>query len=263
VGVHHVRLGDGVSGLLSLAPGSASLVLSDLPSGETRAPFDRAPDLSALWPAIWRALGPGGTAALMASNLRFAARLLASQPDAFRYDLVWHKSLGGGFLNAKRRPLRAHEYVLVFWRGDQAHYSPQMRGGHKPINATPAGRWDSGANYGATGTGAGRSRAGATDRYPCSVLQIRSLGTVHPHRRHPQQKPVDLMRWLVRTYSAPGDLVVDPYAGSGSAGEACRLEERAFAGWDSDPRFGGLPRGEARRRYLLAVGSRDPTAASE
>ena len=230
-----MALGDGLAGLGTLAAGSVQLLLSDLPSGETRATFDRPLPLEEFWVAAWRAVVPAGVVVLMASCIRFAAELMASEPEFFRYDLVWHKSIAGGFLNAKKRPLRAHEFVLVFSKGAKSTYNPQMRGGLGPVHGN-AGRRSTGENYGpAKG---GKSRVGATDRHPWSVLQFASVGTTDPARVHPQQKPVDLFRWCVRTYSNPGDLVVDPCAGSGSTGEAAEAEGRRFLGWDHDPRFG-------------------------
>lgn len=225
---------DGLAGLRSLARGSVGLVLSDLPSGETRAAFDRSPSFPDFWSAVWRALRDDGAAVLMASRIQFALSLIESQPDAFRYDLIWHKSIAGGFLNARHRPLRAHEFVLVFSRS-QSTYNPQMRQGVWPMHAAKRRR-STGENYGACV--GGQTRTGATDRYPWSVLTFASLGQRDARRKHPQQKPVDLLRWCVRTYSNPGELVVDPYAGSGASGEAAKLEGRRFFGWDTDPRFG-------------------------
>ena len=229
-----VQLGDGIKGLLSLEPGSASLVLSDLPSGETRAPFDKKADLIELWPAIWSALKPSGVACLMASSLGFASELQLSMLKAFRYDLIWRKSLATGHLNAQHRPLRIHEFVLVFSRDSKTYYQPQMLETGRAIHA--ATRTSHGQNYGPH-TKITKSRAGATDRYPVSVLDFSSVGTSSPDRVHPQQKPVDLMMWLVSTYTQPGDLVVDPYAGSGSTGKAAKMLERRFVGWDTSPRF--------------------------
>ena len=229
-----VQLGDGIDGLLSLTPGSVALVLSDLPSGATRAEFDVQADLLRLWPAIWRALKSGGIAVLMASSLRFAAQVQATGEPHFRYDLIWSKSLATGHLNASRAPLRAHEYILVFAR-EAVTYNPQMLTGATPIHAARR-MGERGENYNA-GKRVTCSRAGATDRYPTSVLDFASVGTSSSSRVHPQQKPVPLLRWLIRTYSNPGDLVVDPYAGSGSTGEASLMEGRSFLGWDASPRF--------------------------
>lgn len=234
--LRQIELGDGLSGLRSLTRGSVGLVLSDLPSGETRAAWDVPPPFPEFWSAVWGALRPDGIAVLMASRIRFAADLIASQPDAFRYDLIWHKSIAGGFLNARHRPLRAHEFVLVFSRG-RGVYNPQMRQGLGPVHAN-AGRHSSGENYGPSGgDGAGRARTGATDRHPWSVLPFASIGTTDRARRHPQQKPESLLQWCIRTYSNPGDLVVDPYAGIGSTGRAAGREGRPFRGWDINPRY--------------------------
>lgn len=231
-----MKLGCGVAGLGEQSRGSVSLVLSDLPSGETQAPFDKKPNLPELWQATWHALCPGGVAVFMASSLVFAAELIASQPKAYRYDMVWKKSLATGHLNARRRPLRAHEFILVFSLGAHHTYRPQLWYAGKPINACT--RTSNGDNYGASK--ATRSRAGATDRYPVSVLAYASVGTSSKDRTHPQQKPEDLLRYLVRTYSVDDALVVDPFAGSGSTGRAALAEGRRFLGWDSDPRFGEL-----------------------
>lgn len=233
-----VGLGDGLAGLASLEPGSVDLVLSDLPSGETAAGFDVAPDPEALWPAVWHALKPNGIALFMASSIRFAASLITSQPKAFRYDLIWEKSIATGFLNSKHRPLRSHEFVLVFWRSGDVAWNVQMLETGVPIQRNGS-RGDRGSeNYGNEGRGKGMSRFGKTDRYPRSVLKFRSVHVRDPHRVHPQQKPCDLGTYLVRTYSNPGDLVVDPFAGSGAFLQSAMAVGRRAIGWDSSPRFG-------------------------
>jgi len=230
--VRSVELGCGNAGMLSLPEGSAGLILSDLPSGETQADFDKQVDLFDFWRAAWACLRPRGAAVLFASSLKFAATLRSSS-DAFRYDMVWAKTLATGHLNASHRPLRAHEFILVFFR-TRGVYNPQMSAGHGPIHR--ARRVSHGENYGKF-TRATDSRAGATDRFPTSVLNFASVGTSSKSRKHPQQKPVPLLRWLIRTFSAPGDLVVDPFAGSGSCGDAAAAEGRDWRGWDSSPRF--------------------------
>lgn len=237
-------LGDGIEGLESLAPGSVALVLSDLPSGETAAKFDETPDFARFWPAVWRALSPIGCAVLMASSIRFAAAVIASQPKAFRYDLVWEKTLATGHLNAANRPLRAHEFILVFSRAGATVFNPQYVETGVPVSSVGAGVATGSENYGHMPQTA-KSRAGATDRHPRSVLHFGSVPTNNESRLHPQQKPCDLLCSLVRQYSELGDLVVDPYAGSGSTIEAARACGRRALGWDSSPRFGVPSRGRA------------------
>lgn len=229
-------LGDGLAGLERLAAGSVSLVLSDLPSGETAAKFDVAPDFERFWPAVWRALKPNGCAVLFASSIRFAAAVIASQPKAFRYDLVWEKSLATGHLNAATRPLRAHEFILIFSHGNTT-FNPQYVETGVPISAVGKGVAVRSENYGSVMHTA-RSRAGETGRHPRSVLHFGSVSTNCSGRQHPQQKPNDLLCNLICQYSKPGELVVDPFAGSGSSLEAARSKGRLAMGWDSSPRFG-------------------------
>ncbi len=226
-----VSLGCGIAALQALS--GVDAVISDLPSGETRAQFDKRPDLDAFNRAIWRALKPDGVAVLMASNLGFAHELTGAV-DHFRYEIVWEKTRATGFYNSGIRPLKCHEYLMVFSRV-QGTYNPQMTEGHNPIN--PASRSNGhGENYG-RGNQVTKSRAGATDRYPRSVIKTKTVGTTSPIRTHPQQKPAELMDWIISTYSNPGDLVVDPFAGSGATlNSAIRLGRLAM-GWDNCERF--------------------------
>lgn len=231
-----VLLGDGIAALRGFAKGGIDLVLSDLPSGATSAEFDRVPDLQHLFAATWHALKPDGVAVFMASSLRFAAALMTAGGKTYRYDLVWEKDRATAHLLAKKRPLRAHEFVLVFTR-QPAVYQPQMRETGKKQNPGSLGRHANGENYSAGGAVyTQNNRAGATDRYPRSVLRFN--GVQNSKRIHPQQKPVDLLRWLVRSYSRPGELIADPFAGSGSTLVAAEAEDRRAIGWDSSPRFG-------------------------
>lgn len=226
-----IALGCGIEGLLALPAKSVDLVLSDLPSGKTRAVFDSRADLEGLARAVEHVVKPGGGVVLMASHWSFAADVARIVPG-FRCERIWHKARATGFLNAKRRPLMAHEYILVFGRGP---YTPQMTTGHKPIKSNRR-QGSHGANYGAPGRET-KARAGATDRYPTTVLRTKTVGTTSPERRHPQQKPIELLDELVRTYSLPDALVVDPFSGSGSTGIAALRAGRRFKGWDTSAEF--------------------------
>lgn len=231
-----VALGCGIQGMLSEPPGSVSLVLSDLPSGETRRKFDNAPDLGRFWDAVAHVSAPGAMSVVMASSIRFAAKLISSNEKSFRYDFVWSKSVATGFLNAKHMPLRSHEFVLVFG-APGGTYFPQMLEGSTPIHAATR-RNGHGDNYGQQGKQCS-SRAGATDRFPRSVLSFASVGTTARERVHSHQKPIPLLEWLVRTFSEEGGVVCDPFAGSGSTLLAADKAGRRFVGWDADPEYGG------------------------
>jgi len=228
--------------MLGLEPGSVDLVLCDLPSGETAAEFDVKVNLPDFWRASWQCLKPTGIVVVMASSFRFADEVYQSQPKAFRYDVVWSKSIATGFMNKDNRPLRAHEFILVFWNAPGT-YNIEMKETGVPIQGNKRRRSGAGAhgeNYGSAGGSgnSGLSRAGATDRYPQSILDDPCLGVKHPDRVHPQQKPDDLFRRLIRMYSNPGECVVDPCAGSGTTGRAALAEGRSEICWDIQERFG-------------------------
>lgn len=232
-----MKLGDGIAGMAGLESGSVDLVLTDLPSGQTAAKFDKPVNLPDFWAACWHALKPTGVVWVMASSLRFAAELVNSQPKHFRYDLVWSKTTATGFMNSKIAPLRAHEFILVFYR-KLGTYNIEMVEVGTPIHFNSTKGRTHGENYGAMTSKSGIARVGATDRFPQSVIQFRSLGVRHPDRVHPQQKPEELFRWAIRVYSNPGELVVDPCAGSGTTERAAFAESRRSICWDIAPRFG-------------------------
>ena len=230
-----IHTGCGLAGMRTLPPGSVDLVFCDLPSGETRAHFDNPIDLAEFWAAAWPALKPSGAVVLMASSLRYAAQVIASEQKAYRYDVVWEKTLATGFLNVNRAPLRAHEFILVFYRASGT-YNMQRTSGHAPMSDAPRREpGGTGANYGSAG-GQPLRRVGATDRSARSVLKIAGVNSLGAERRHPQQKPIPLLQWIVRTYTNPGETVVDPCAGSGSMGVAAIGDGREFIGWDFEPK---------------------------
>jgi DNA modification methylase len=235
-----MRLGCGIQGMLGLEPGSVSLVLCDLPSGETAAKFDVKVDLPSFWTAAWQCLKPTGIVVVMASSFRFANELYQSQKKAFRYDMIWSKSTATGFLNKDTRPLRSHEFILLFSR-KVGTYNIEMIETDIPISRNTRRKNEHGAhgeNYGSAGCCPGLSRAGETDRFPDSVIDTPCLGVKHPDRVHPQQKPDNLFRRLIRMYSNPGELVVDPCAGSGTTERAAIVEGRRSICWDIQERFG-------------------------
>ncbi len=202
-------------------------VFADLPYGTTQNPWDCVIDLEAFWRECWRMLPIGGPVVCNAAQ-PFTSALVMSQPKAFRYDWVWEKTAATGHLNAKRCPLRAHESVLVFCRKGAPYY-PQKTKGHPPVNSYTKHTGD-GSNYGATKKGI--KGGGSTERYPRSVQVFAS--DKQKEALHPTQKPLALMRYLVRTYTRPGQTVLDPTCGSGTTLLACVLEGRSYIGIEKD-----------------------------
>lgn len=224
---HDIVLGDGLAGLLALDAGSVQLVISDPPWGATKAAWDRPLNWTSWWTAIDHALAPDGVLVVFAS-LRLGATLIKRKRRPFLYDLIWRKNRATQHLNARKKPLRSHEQLLVF--GSRDRYTPQFTYGHRPMNA--ATRTSKSTLYGRESVTT--STAGATHRYQTSVLDFDTVSNDTHGRIHPTQKPVDLLRWLVRAYTAAGELVADPTCGSGATVQAARLEGRRAIGWEID-----------------------------
>lgn len=223
--------GDCLELLPGLATGSVDLVVCDLPYGQTRNRWDSRIDLGRLWPEIWRVCKKSAAVVLFAQGM-FTAHLMQSQPKAWRYNLVWDKHLPVGFLNARRMPLRVHEDVCVFYR-ELPTYNPQKTCGHARKTAVRTHGTDT-ANYGRADA---VSAYDSTERYPTSILSFCADRSGKWARRHPTQKPVDLLRWLVRTYSGEGETVLDCCMGSGSTGVAALAEGRRFIGMELDDAY--------------------------
>jgi site-specific DNA-methyltransferase (adenine-specific)/modification methylase len=214
--------GDCLRVMSEIADGSVNLILCDLPFGTTQNRWDSLLDLDALWRHYRRVLAPGGVVLLNAQGA-FTARLILSNEAWFRYKFVWVKSKPTGFLNAKRQPLRKHEDICVFYP-NQPLYRPQMTTG---VAYSKGVRKDQHTgSYGDFNPVLVQSDGA---RYPTDVLYFKtaeSEGTVW----HPTQKPVELARYLIRTYSALGDVVMDNAFGSGSYLVAAVIEGRRFVG---------------------------------
>jgi site-specific DNA-methyltransferase (adenine-specific) len=204
-------------------------VITDIPYGTTRCSWDAIIPFAEMWEAIGHVTERGTPIVLFGSE-PFSSALRMSNIKRFKYDWVWNKPKGTGFLNAKKQPMRGHEIVSVFGEGAVRYY-PQKTTGHER-KRTFRGKHLQTDVYGEM---SGDYHYDSTERYPRSVVTF-SADTQNSSL-HPTQKPVDLMRYLVRTYSRPGDTVLDFTMGSGTTGVACALEHRSFIGVESDPTF--------------------------
>ena len=234
--------GCGVRGLEMCARGCAKLHIGDPPWGATHAKWDRPLDWPRWWRAIDHVLAPDGIAVVfMSARLSWIVGPLA--PRRFSYDLILRKNRASGHLNAKRAPLRAHESIYVF--GDPAKgptaYRPQFTEGHGPMSSGVRRSFSKLYRRETTTT----IKAGTTRRYATSVLDVDVVPNDRPVRIHETQKPVELLRWLVRAYTEPGDLVIDSTFGSGASLKAAEVEGRRALGWEIDP-----ARADRARRWL-------------
>lgn len=215
--------------LPTLEAKAVDLVLADLPYGTTQNRWDAAIDLSRLWVEYRRIIKPDGVIVLTAQGA-FTGRLIVSNERWFKYKIVWEKSKATNFLNAKKQPLRKHEDVLVF-APRRGCYNPQMSDG---------AAYDKGMRKdqltGSYGDFSPVRVASAGKRYPTDVIYFKTAESeIERKVWHATQKPVALCEYLIRTYSNPGDLVLDNVMGSGTTGVACGNTGRRFIGIENDP----------------------------
>lgn len=207
---------------------SIDLVLCDLPYGTTNCAHDEVIPFEPLWAFYRRVLKPGGCVVLFGSQ-PFTSKLVLSNLDWFRYSLVWNKNKCGSPGLAKIRPMKVHEDIIVFSPG-RTIYNPQMEAGepYSRRSSNPDGYVGKRNRHG-YGLKPKTEFTNTGTRYPKSVLNI-SRDFSAQQQVHQHQKPVPVMEWLVKTYSNPGDIVLDNAMGSGSTGVACVRHGRRFIG---------------------------------
>ncbi len=233
---------------------SVDLVLCDLPYGSTQNKWDSMIPLEPLWEQYKRILKPNGAVVLTSQGI-FTARLILSNERWFKYKLVWEKSKPTNFLNAKKQPLRKHEDICVFYKS-QPVYNPEMSMG-EPYDKGVRKNQLSGS-YGDFLPARVRSEGA---RYPTDVVYFKTAESEGPVW-HPTQKPVELGRYLVRTYTEPGALVLDNSFGSGSFLVAAAMEGRRYIGIERNEDVHLFKRiqidyvGVARQRIALISGLR-------
>lgn len=222
---------DCLSGMKKIDSKSVDCIICDLPYGCTNNSSDVIIPFEPLWEQYERVIKDNGAIILFAQGM-FTAKLMFSNPKLWRYNLIWKKGdRTSGFLNAKRMPLRNHEDICVFYK-KQPTYNPQMRQG-KPLHSKGKGVHKfTNRNYGNFNE-TDDSRAGCTEKYPISIL---NFDRPHPPL-HPTQKPVDLVKWLVKTYTNEGELVLDNCIGVGTTAIACKLTGRNYIGFEINQEY--------------------------
>lgn len=199
------------------------MILCDLPYGVTKNDWDKdIIPLIELWERYNKIIKDNGAIVLFGQD-KFTTKLMMSNIKNHRYNLIWEKDRPSGFLNAKRMPLRSHEDICIFYK-KQPVYNPQMTEG-KPNHSTGRAKGKSvckNNNYGDFTI----VETSGNLKYPRSVLRFN-----RPHPPvHPTQKPVDLLEYLIKTYTNENDVVLDNCMGSGSTGVACVNTNRRFVG---------------------------------
>lgn len=218
---------------------SVELILCDLPYGTTSCAWDSIIPMDDLWEAYRRIITPTGAIVLTAAQ-PFTSVLAVSNLDWFKYTWVWEKNRPTNFAHAKNKPMKKHEDILVFSPGTTVHasqsktrmtYNPQGVRDIEPKKVKKRASEKTDAFF-ADRPGHREFERKQTG-FPHSILTFATdqLGL------HPTAKPIDLMRYLVRTYSNEGETVMDNTMGSGTTGIAAVLEGRNFIGFEQDEKY--------------------------
>lgn len=232
--------GDCLEEMKKIPDKSVQLILCDLPFGtvknSTVTSWDEIIPFEPLWEQYERIIKDDGAIVLFAQQ-PFTAKLVLSKPELYKYNWIWKKNKYANFLNVRYQPGKLTEDICVFGKLGCSYnpkgnmkYNPQMVEG-KPYTSKGKG------NRGASSSVRGDLKQIPIDnkgtRYPTNILEFDKEGKSY----HPTQKPVDLLRYLIRTYTDEGDMVVDNTMGSGSTGVAAVLEKREFIGIEKDENY--------------------------
>ena len=223
-----------IKGMIKLPNNIIDLICVDLPYGLTECKWDTPINLDDLWGHYKRVLKPSGTIILFGQQ-PFTSRLVSSNYEMFKYSLVWQKSKPGGFAQAPYKVLCEHEDILIFSRGKTAKnainkmvYNPQ---GTKPCNKIMKGK--TGNTEHRENRKTQKDYVQTTTNYPRSILQFNNEGNT----QHPTQKPLELIKYLIQTFSNENDSVMDTCLGSGTTIIACLETKRNFIGYELEKKY--------------------------
>lgn len=215
---------DCIKTMQRIETGSIDLIVQDPPYNTTNCEWDNAINFTDLWNEWNRIIKPTGAIIFTASQ-PFTTDLINSNRKDFRYELIWDKIRAAGFLNANRMPLKTHENILVFYKALPT-YNPQKMNGRKYDKTKYNGNK---VDKNVIGTYTSASTENEGERFPVSIMCF-SQDWTRQEQVHPTQKPLDLFRYLIKTYSNKGETIFDGYLGSGTTATACMKENRFFVG---------------------------------
>tara|TARA_R110002167_G_C12410121_1_gene627822 strand:- start:6 stop:704 length:699 start_codon:yes stop_codon:yes gene_type:complete len=208
--------------------GSIDAIITDPPYGTTACKWDSVIDFELMWEQLNRIIKPNGAIVLFGSE-PFSSALRMSNIDNFKYDWVWDKHIPRGMQIAKYRPMQKHEMISVFCNGS-INYYPIMTKRDKPVKVK---------NYGKSKSSPLAHNDGKyriyTHKNPNSIIVGKWMA--NKGKQHPTQKPVDLMEYLIKTYTKENEMVLDFTMGSGSTGVAAKNLNRKFIGIEQDDKY--------------------------
>lgn len=222
--------GDCLEKMQDIESGSIDLILTDPPYGSTKCKWDSIIPLAPMWEQLKRIIKKNGAIVLF-GNEPFSSTLRVSNINQFKYDWVWDKITARGHLVAKKRPLQQTETISVFCAG-VINYQPIM------IDR-PKNKYKTSKEFKRTTIMNGETNSSSykvyKTWYPKNIISISNANATNDKNKHPTQKPVVLMEYLIKTYTNEGEIVLDFTMGSGSTGVAAKNLNRKFIGIEKDP----------------------------
>jgi len=226
--------GDCLEVMPTLPDASIHSVIVDLPFGTTYCSWDSIIPLDQLWVQYKRLIIGNGALVFNASQ-PFTTNLIQSNIDWFKYEWIWDKENPANFANAKKQPLKQHENIVVFSKGQSPYYPVKIPG--KPNHKQGSSK----TNISETRLISERTVDDLSGmKYPKSILHFPKHSSQCKY--HPTEKPVSLLEYLICTYTQEGEVVLDNTAGSGSTLVACVNTGRKFIGIEKDPKYFDIAR---------------------
>ena len=217
----YIKQGDCLELMKDIPNESINMILCDLPYGVTRCAWDVKIPWEPLWQSYERVIKPNGAICLF-SQMPFTAELVMSNRKLYRYEWIYEKTSPVGFLNANRMPMKSHESIQVFYK-HLPIYHPQMTTGKQHRRGGNARESDCYGDFGIL------PERKSTEYYPTDIIRFSNGNRTHGHNT---AKPVDLLPYLIRTYTNPGDIVLDNCMGSGSTCVAAIQTGRRYIGME-------------------------------
>jgi site-specific DNA-methyltransferase (adenine-specific) len=210
---------------------SIDMIFCDLPYGvTTKNKWDSIISPQLLWEQYERIIKPNGVILLFGQD-KFTAKMMLSNEKLHKYNIIWKKVLPSGFLNANKMPLREHEDIMVFYKKPPTYNPQKIKGKPCHSKGIAVGKDNdeilNNQNYGDFKV----VETIGDMKHPTSIWEF---SKPHPSIAiHPTQKPLDLCRYAIRTYTNEGDIVLDNCCGSGSIPLSAKLENRNYIGMDN------------------------------
>lgn len=227
----NLMLGDCLIRMKEIPDHSIDMVLADVPYGTTACKWDTVIPFEPMWKELKRVAKVNAAICLFGAE-PFSSSLRSSNIKNFKYDWIWNTGNKiTNFMNAKKQPMRQHEVISVFYK-KQPTYNRQMREGSYTTRKTKVRQSDAYGDMYRFSNDAGRKVEGLN---PTTVLHFD--GAITTQRVHPTQKPVPLLEYLIKTYTLPGETVLDFTMGSGSTGVAAKNLGRSFIGIERDESY--------------------------